>query len=253
MKKSDVFSIATNHTRNIIIKRLVEAKKAAYSDLLDSVGHLHTLHSTGNFNYHLNFLLQNSIVEKEGAVYKLTDKGKDVARFVAEIDQKWLKLEKIVRGENLSIINLAEHFENETGLIMEKEILEFQGSEMIMDEKKIIGILATFDENKLSKKHSKLPIDEFTIKKLKHEQESGVSKSYALLAHPKMEYYLSPKYFGIIQDYVENNFGELEVYAQLEVPAPFIIKAKNKSNKCFFVIAPSFIDKKLLEKIPKKE
>ena len=153
----------------------------------------------------------------------------------------------------MSIINLAEHFENESGLIMEKEILEFQGSEMIMDEKKIIGILATFDENKISKTYNKLPVDEFTIKKILHEQESGISKTYALLAHPKIEYYLSPKYFGIIQDYIENNFGEPEIYAQLDVPAPFIIKAENQSNRCFFVIAPSFVDKKLLKKISKKE
>ena len=62
MRKSDVFSTVADSTRNKIIRRLDEAGKAAYSDLLDSAEHVRHLTSTGNFNYHLNFLMENSVI-----------------------------------------------------------------------------------------------------------------------------------------------------------------------------------------------
>ena len=64
--------------RSKIITRLYEAGKAAYSDLLDSAGLTEVLDSRGDFNYHLNFLLQNSIATKDGVVYHLRDRGRAI-------------------------------------------------------------------------------------------------------------------------------------------------------------------------------
>lgn len=74
LRKDDVFSIAVDPTRNKIIMRLEEAGKAAYSDLLDYVDNVRHLTRTGNFNYHLDFLLKNSVITKEDVVYRLADK-----------------------------------------------------------------------------------------------------------------------------------------------------------------------------------
>jgi DNA-binding transcriptional ArsR family regulator len=93
LNKSDVLSIVVDPTRNKIIRRLDEAGKAAYSDLLDSADYVRYLTSTGNFNYHLSFLLKNSVIVKEGVVYKLTSRGREIARFVKDVDQMWSELE----------------------------------------------------------------------------------------------------------------------------------------------------------------
>jgi DNA-binding transcriptional ArsR family regulator len=114
LRKEDVFSIAVDPTRNRIIKRLEEAGKAAYSDLLDSVDTVRHLTSTGNFNYHLEFLLKNSVITKDGPVYKLTDKGLEIARFIKDVDQSWSKLEPKLRGENMSIFSCAERFDRKS-------------------------------------------------------------------------------------------------------------------------------------------
>jgi len=253
LKKNNIFSLLTNPTRRIIIYRLLEAEKAGYSDLLDSVDHIHSLQSTGNFNYHLNFLIQNEIICKNGSVYRLTDKGKEIARFVIEVDQKWISLEKYIRGENLSVFNLAELFEEETGIKMEKEITNFLNSEMVMDEKKIIGVLVAIDEQKFNSQYELLATEKMSMTNLALNQESGNSKTYAVLSHPDIDYYISPKYFGLIQDFLERNFGQPHIYAITDKPSPFIMKVENKKEKCFFVIAPSFFGKDQLKKIPKKE
>lgn len=69
------------------------------------------LTSTGTFNYHLDFLLQNSVIVKGGIVCKLVEKGLEIARFVKDVDQIWNKLELTLRGERMSIFSFAEQFE----------------------------------------------------------------------------------------------------------------------------------------------
>ena len=253
MHKRDIFSLITNPIRNLILKRLASSQKAAYSDLLDTVqNHLHPLTSSGNFNYHLNFLINNSLIVKDGLVYRLTDKGKEVTRFVETIDHQWVTIEKFVRGEHMSVFNLAEQFEEETGIQMDKEIINFKGSNMIMDTMKIIGILPDIEENELFSDYEELDVEQFGMKKLTFDQESGTPKTVVVLKHPDIDYYLSPKYFAIIQEYSEKIFGMLKVYAKLEQPSPFLAKAENRKNKCYFVIAPSYADKDN-KKMVKKE
>jgi len=104
LRKRDVLSIVEIPVRSSIILRLDEASKAAYSDLLDSAGVIEVLDSRGNFNYHLNFLLENSIVVKEGMVYRLTDKGRAVAKFVKEVNQIWKKVEPKLRGGDMDLV-----------------------------------------------------------------------------------------------------------------------------------------------------
>ena len=142
MRKSDVFSIIVDPTRNSIIRRLSEAGKAAYSDLLDSVEHVRHLTSTGNFNYHLNFLLENSVIVRDGIVYKLTKKGLEIAEFLKDVDQNWNKLESTLRGERMSIFSFAELFEGETGTEMQKATSKFHGMDLITDERRVIGLIA---------------------------------------------------------------------------------------------------------------
>jgi len=78
------------------------------------VEHVRHLTSTGNFNYHLNFLLENSVITKDGIVYKLTKKGLEIARVLKDVDQNWNKLESTLRGERMSTFSCAEQFEEET-------------------------------------------------------------------------------------------------------------------------------------------
>lgn len=111
MGKKYVFSMIADPARNSIIRRLSEAGKAAYSNLLDSTKCVRYLISTGTFNYHLNFLLQNSVIVKDGIVCKLVEKGLEIARFVKGVDQIWNKLESTLRGERMSIFSFAEQFE----------------------------------------------------------------------------------------------------------------------------------------------
>lgn len=250
MKKNEVFSIITNQTRNAIIKRLIDIKKAVYTDLLYTVDHIQPLQSTGNLNYHLNFLLENNVIIKEDSIYKLSDKGKEIARFVTDIDHKWKEITKVIRGDTLSVYNLAEQFEEDTGHKMSKDLNEFMGSKMIMNETRIFGILADLDEIVLKEDYIELQIEELGITKLNYKKESGASKTFAVLKHPKIDYFISPRYFGLIQDFGERNFGTVKLFAQKENAAPFIIKVENKLKKSFFVLAPSSIDP---VEVPKKK
>lgn len=252
MQKRDVFSLVTNKTRNLILRRIASVDKASYSDLLDCVeDHLQPLTSSGNFNYHLNFLLKNSLIVKDGLVYKLTDKGKEITRFVEDIDHQWKKIEKFVRGENLSIFNLAEQFEEETGIKMDKELTDFKGSEMVMDNRKVIGILGNINDNSFFADYEEIDIEKLSMKKLTFNQESGTQKSVIVLKHPKIDYYLSPKYFGIIQEFSEINFGVPKLYAILKKISPFLVRAEARSKKCFFIIAPSYLENQKAKKIKK--
>ena len=221
---------------------------------MDSVeNHLHPLTSSGNFNYHLNYLLKNSLIVKDGLVYKLTDKGKEITRFVEDIDHQWKSIEKYIRGEKLSIFNLAEQFEEETGIKMEKNITDFKGSEMIMDNKKIIGIFDNVDDNSFFANYTEIDIEKLLLKKVTFTQESGFQKTVLVFMHPKISCYISPKYFGIIQEFSELNFGIPKIYAVLNKPAPFLIKAENKNSKCFFILAPSYLESQYQEEIQTKK
>ena len=233
--------------------RLDEAEKAAYSDLLDSTDHIFPLNSSGNFNYHLNFLLRSSIITKEGIVYKLTEKGKEISRFLKEVTKEWKELEKILRGEKMSILSIAEEFEEETGLSMEREVSNFQGIEIIMDENKVIGIMTLDQKYEFLENYEQLDVTDFKmIRKANNENKEIKSKRISVLHHPELEYYLSPRLFGIIQDFLEKNYGDAKIYAHKTMPAPFILSSKefgDPTDNCSFVIAPSIFDKSLLDKI----
>ena len=250
LRKKDIFSIIMNQTRSIIITRLEEAEKAAYSDLLDSTEHICPLNSTGNFNYHLNFLLKNKVITKNGIVYKLTDKGKEIAKFLKDINEKWDKLEKILRGEKMSILNIAEQFEEETGLDMEREISDFQGIEVIMNKTKILGIMTLDQEYEIMENYEQLDITDFQFVQLKSKKKQ--QQKISVLHHPEIDYYMSPKIFGIVQEYLESNYGEVFFYAKKTVLSPFIVsstKIGKWENNCSFVIAPSVFDKFATDKV----
>lgn len=100
-------SIVESDVRSDTIMRLYEAGKAAYSDLLDSAGVTDVLGSRGNFNYHLNYLLDNSLVVKEGMVYKLTDKGRAMARFIGEVKASWKEIDPKLQHLSLIICPLS--------------------------------------------------------------------------------------------------------------------------------------------------
>lgn len=164
MRKRDAFSIIVDPTRNSIIRRLSKAEKAAYSDLLDSAEYVKHLTSTGTFTYHLNFLLENSVIVKDGIVYRLTKKGLEIARFVKDVDQIWNKLESTFRGESMSVFSFAEQFEEETGTKMQKASSKFHGIDFIADEKRVIGLIAQEDRSReFFAQYDSLSIEDFEL------------------------------------------------------------------------------------------
>jgi hypothetical protein len=241
LRKSDVFSLVVDSTRNRIVRRLDEAGKAAYSDLLDSAEHVRHLTSTGNFNYHLDFLLKNSVITKDGIVYKLTDKGQELARFVKDADQIWNKLESKLRGENMSIFSCAEQFEDETGTKMQKTILKFHEMDLITDERKVIGIIAQEDCNKdFFVLYKPIRVEDFRLCLKDCRKEEKKSREL-VLSHRDLEYHLSPALLGIVHEFLEKNFGEVHVFAVKEKPDPFLFRAAEIGkdyNGCAFIVAP---------------
>ncbi|MBD3189337.1 MAG: hypothetical protein GF308_01770 [Candidatus Heimdallarchaeota archaeon] len=257
MKKKDLFSMITNPIRNSIIKRLIQAEKAAYSDLLDSTDFQRTL-STGNFNYHLNYLQENGIISKNGGVYRLTNMGKEVAKFIEEVEQKWTELAKIIRGENMSIFTIAEHFEEETNIRMEKETSKFHGLEMIMDEKQTIGIIPIKNIPEVFASYTLLATEEFQLTRMTCDNKGDKKKqTISLLTHPELEYQLSPRWLGIIQHYLDTNYGQSYIYAKTQEPAPFLVSSKmfklNNEEGCLFVVAPAVFKKKIRKQISEKQ
>ena len=236
-----MFSIVVDSIRNRIIKRLDEAGKAAYSDLLDSAEHIRHLTSTGNFNYHLNFLLKNSVIVKDGIVYKLTDKGRELARFVKDVDQIWSKLEATLRGEHMSIFSCAEQFEDETGIKMQKATSSFRGIDLITDEKRVIGIITQEDCSKdFFTPYESLRVEDFNLC-LKACEKEGKEGKVLVLSHPDLEYHLSPVMLGVVHQYLERNFGEAHILAVKEKPGPFLLRAtemRKDYNGCAFIVAP---------------
>jgi len=241
LRKSDVFSIVVDPTRNKIVRRLEEAGKAAYSDLLDTAEHVRHLTSTGNFNYHLNFLLENSVITKDGIVYKLTEKGREIARFLKEVDQLWNKLEPIFRGERMSIFSWGEQFEEETGTKMQKDTLKFQGIELITDEGKVIGLLAQEDCRRgFFKEYEPLKVEDCKLCIKKNEKESKKCNEL-VVSHPDLEYYISPQMLGIVHQFLETHFNEVHIFAVRKKLYPFLFRAAEMGkdyNGCAFIVAP---------------
>ena len=241
MRKSDVFSIVADSTRNKIIRRLDEAGKAAYSDLLDSAEHVRHLTSTGNFNYHLNFLIENSVITKEGIVYKLTEKGREIAKFLKEVDLMWNKLEPALRGEKISISSWANRFQDETGVKMQKTGSKFHGTELVSDERKVIGLIAQEDCNtEFFKDYKPISVQDCRLFIRRSEKESDKC-SELVVGHPALNYYISPQLLGIVYEFLSNNFAEAHVFALKEKPYPFLLRATELGKDydgCAFLIAP---------------
>jgi len=244
LRKRDVLSIVEIPIRSNIVLRLDEAGKAAYSDLLDSAGPIEALDSRGNFNYHLNFLLDNSIVAKDGVVYRLTDKGQAVAQFIKEVNRVWNQVEPKLGGGFVSIVSYAEEFERETGIKMHKtlEKRKLKGRiETIMDEKNVVCLLnegqcedeffGDYEEIEIS--DTKLCVDEV-------EEKDGKHNLY-VICHPELPYRLSPHYLGAVLRYLQKNFGEAHIYADKKKPMPFMLRAKRLQERYegpAFMIAP---------------
>lgn len=256
MKKKDILSLVTNPTRLVIIRRLAAAGKAAYSDIMDSVDYIQPLNSTGNLNYHINFLLKTEIIEKAGSVYRLTGNGREILRFAEAIEDRWQELQRSLSGDIMNVFSYAEQFEDETGIRMEKEAIDFHGYDMIMNENRVIGILQLGTDTKAFEEYTFLESDGFSISRREYVDKDGNNKQVTLLCHPELKYELSPKWFGVVQDYLERNFGSAVVYAILEKPSPFLLRAEelgHAGSGISFVVAPSVIDENLRKMTPSKE
>jgi len=241
LRKSDVLSIVADQTRNRIVRRLGEAGKAAYSDLLDTTEHVRHLTSTGNFNYHLNFLLENSVITKDGIVYKLTEKGREVAMFLKDVDQLWNKLEPTLRGESMSMFNWVEQFQEETGTKMQKDTLKFHGMNLVTDERRVIGIIAQEDCSKeFFKEYEPLKLEDCKLCLKKREKESEKCNEL-VVGHPALEYYISPQMLGIVYQFLKNHFNDAQAFAVKKKPFPFLFRAAEMGkgyNGCAFIVAP---------------
>lgn len=246
MNKRDMFSILVDQTKNKILRRLDQAEKAAYSDLLDSVEGIRHLTSTGTFNYHLNFLLENSVIVKDGIVYKLTKRGREIVNFVKDVDQMWHKLEPKIRGERMSIFSCAEQFEEETGIKMEKKASKFHGIDLIMDVRKVIGLIAEEDcEKDFFRNYKPIQVEgfELCLRECRKEMREGEQKGKKELAfsHPDLKYHLSPEMLGALHRYLESKFGETHIYALKEKPCPFLFRAREIGTHydgCAIIVAP---------------
>jgi DNA-binding transcriptional ArsR family regulator len=241
LRKSDVLSIVADPTRNQIVRRLEEAGKAAYSDLLNTAEHVRHLTSTGNFNYHLNFLLENSVITKDGIVYKLTGKGREIAKFLKDVDQIWNKLEPTLRGERMSIFSWVEQFEEETGTKMQKDALKFHGIELITDERKVIGLIAQEDCRKeFFKEYEPIKIEDCKLC-LKQSEKEKKKCSELVVSHPDLEYYISPQMLGIVHQFLETHFNQVHVFAVKKKPYPFLFRSteiRQDYKGCAFIVAP---------------
>jgi hypothetical protein len=241
LNKHDAFSIIVDPTRNSIVGRLSEAGKAAYSDLLDSAEYVKHLTSTGTFNYHLNFLLANSLVIKDGTVYKLTKKGQDIAEFLKDVEEIWSKLESTLQGERTGILSLAEQFEEETGIRMQKGSSKFHGMDFITDERKVMGLISQEDcNNKFFAQYVQIAIQDFKLCQ-KECRENGKKVRELVLGHPKLEYHLSIQMFGVICQFLNDHFDEAHAFAMRKRPYPFLFRAAEMGKDydgCAFVVAP---------------
>ncbi len=155
----------------------------------------------------------------------------------------------MMNDENMTVLNYAEQFEEETGIKMDREVRNFHGSKMIMNEEQIIGLLLDTHTNEFEGQ-AHMTSDEFSLSRREQTDTKGEMKEITLLQHPDLEYELSPKWLGIIQDYLERNLGHTLVYALYDIPAPFLIRT---SELCVKTNTPSVMDLELRKKIPEKE
>jgi len=236
-----VFSIVADPTRNKIIRRLEEAGKAAYSDLLDSAEHVRHLTSTGNFNYHLAFLQENQVIAKEGNVYKLTTKGKEIAGFLKDVDQRWDRLEPILRGDKMSLSGWAEQFEEETGTKMQKKSSKFHGIELISDERKVLGLIAQEDCNtEFFKDYESLSVQDCTLRVI-HSTKEAEKCAELVIGHPNLSYYISPQLLGQVHQFLSTHFSCACIYGVKKKPFPFLLRAAELGKNyrgCAFLVAP---------------
>jgi len=243
-------SIAESDVRSDMIMRLYKAGKAAYSDLLDSAGATDVLDSRGNFNYHLNYLLDNSIIIKEGMVYKLTDRGRAIAQFINEVKASWKESEPKLRGSYVSILTYAEDFESECGIRMKEAACQgrFGGKiEVVGDERDIVCLMDEKScEDEFFSSYEEIPITD--LKLLVREAEWKHEKhNLYVLGHPDLTYYLSPDLFGSALRYLQHSFGEAHLYGDKKKPMPFISRARKSGERYegpAFVIAPIVLEDK---------
>lgn len=256
MRKRDLLTLLTNETRLTIIQRLQEAKKAAYSDLVDSVDTVRRLTSTGNFNYHLKFLMKNGVVVHDGSVYRLSPKGEIVHEFLMDVELKWRELRDSLRGDQMNVYNHAEQFEEETGVKMERESIDFQGHEMILDESKTLGLVQLKKNDDIFSSYAHLPLEKFRLSRRQYVKKNRNEQEVVLLEHPDIEYEISPKWFGLLQAYLEDNYGRVIVFARQDAPAPFIVTPTSPTEEpqgCSFILAPSVFEPSVREKVPDKK
>jgi hypothetical protein len=238
LNKHDVFSIIVDPIRNSIVGRLSETGKAAYSDLLDSAEHVKHLTSTGTFNYHLNFLIANSLVIKDGTVYKLTRKGQDIAKFLKDAEEIWNELEPTLQGERTGIFSLAKQFEEATGMRMQKGSSKFHGIDLITDERKVMGLISQEDcDNKFFAQYVQIAIQDFKPCQ-KECSENGRKVRELVMGHPDLEYHLSIQMFGVVCQFLNDHFGEAHAFAIRKKPNPFLFRAAEMGKDydgCAFV------------------
>lgn len=249
MRKREVLLIVENPVRSEIILRLDEAGKAAYSDLLDSAGLVEVLDSRGNFNYHLNFLLENSIVIKEGMVYRLTDRGRAIAGFIREVNGLWGRVEPKLRGSYKDIVSYAREFEKEVGIRMSRKVSEIKLKgkiEIVMDERSVIGILDEKRcEDEFFRGHEEIQLSDMKLEVIRKDKDGKEPRHY-VLGHPDLSYHISPHYFGSVLIYLQRTFGEAHLYAEKKKPMPFMLRAKKLEERYegpAFMIAPIIPDR----------
>jgi hypothetical protein len=220
-----------------------------------SVDYIKPMNSTGNLNYHLNFLLKSKIIAKDGPVYRLTDNGREILSFVKDIEDRWQELQRSLSGDIMNVINYAEQFEEETGIKMMTEAIDFHGLDMIMDENRTIGVLKLSEAMNLFDDYILLNPEGFSLSRKEYHDTNGVPRQVTLLHHADLKYELSPKWFGVVQDFLERNYGSALVYALSEIPSPFLLRSEPLGQNGLgisFVVAPSVSDQEMRNKTPTK-
>jgi len=244
LKLREAMSIAESDVRSDMITRLYEVGKAAYSDLLDSAGATDVLGSRGNFNYHLNYLLDNSLVAKEGTVYKLTDKGRAMARFIGEVKASWKEIEPKLRGGYISMLAYAEDFKSECGIRMKETACQgrFGGKvEVVGDERDIFCLMDEKNcEDEFFSGYGEIPITELKLY-IKEAEWKHEKHNLYVLGHSDLTYYLSPHYLGSTLHYLQQGFGEAHLFGDKKKPMPIILRARKWGESYegpAFAIAP---------------
>jgi len=122
VKRDDLLSLLANPVRRKVIARIAQAGKAAYSDLFDEA--CNEGESRGDFNYHLNYLVEADVIVKEGAVYRLTKKGSFVFRFLEDVEFACAGLGRIqeITSDELDVWILARRGINREDIALRRRI-----------------------------------------------------------------------------------------------------------------------------------